>query len=102
MLMPIEFLRPALDIPYCHHERWDGGGYPRGLRGDEIPLPARLFAFADVWDALTSDRPYRAAMPVLEVANHIRANVGTHFDPRAAEIFFRVMELPEPAVTVAS
>ncbi len=100
MLMPIEFLRPALDIPYCHHERWDGGGYPRGLRGDEIPLPARLFALADVWDALTSDRPYRAAMPVPEVATHIRANVGTHFDPQAAEIFFNVMDLPEPAVTI--
>jgi HD-GYP domain-containing protein (c-di-GMP phosphodiesterase class II) len=61
MLLPILYLRPALDIPYCHHERWDGTGYPRGLKGEEIPLTARIFAVVDVWDALTSDRPYRDA-----------------------------------------
>lgn len=96
MLMPIEFLRPAIDIPYCHHERWDGGGYPRGLAGEDIPLSARLFALADVWDALTSHRPYRAPMPISEVTAHIRANIGTHFDPQAAEVFFAVMGEPQP------
>jgi len=61
MLSRIDYLRPALEIPYCHHEKWDGSGYPRGLRGEEIPLPARIFAVVDVYDALTSDRPYRKA-----------------------------------------
>jgi response regulator RpfG family c-di-GMP phosphodiesterase len=61
LLAPIDFLRPALDIPYCHHEKWDGSGYPRGLTGEQIPLAARIFAIVDVFDALTSDRPYRAA-----------------------------------------
>jgi len=61
LLSPIQYLRPALDIPYCHHEKWDGTGYPRGLEGEQIPLVARLFAVLDVWDALTSDRPYRPA-----------------------------------------
>jgi HD-GYP domain-containing protein (c-di-GMP phosphodiesterase class II) len=59
MLTPIAYLRPALDIPYCHHEKWDGSGYPRGLKGEQIPLVARIFAIVDVWDALSSDRPYR-------------------------------------------
>ena len=63
MLSPITYLRPALDIPFCHHERWDGSGYPRGLKGEEIPLAARLFSIVDVWDALCSDRPYRKKMP---------------------------------------
>lgn len=97
MLLPIAFLRPAIDIPYCHHERWDGTGYPRGLRGEEIPLAARLFALADVWDALTSQRPYRAPMTLPEVEAHVRANIGTHFDPQAAEVFFSVMLAPSPA-----
>jgi len=61
MLAPIDYLKPALDIPYCHHEKWDGTGYPRGLKGKAIPLAARIFAVADVYDALTSDRPYRKA-----------------------------------------
>src|SRR4030095_309227 len=59
LLLPIEYLQPSLDIPYCHHEKWDGSGYPRGLKGEQIPLAARLFAVIDVWDALRSDRPYR-------------------------------------------
>ncbi len=89
-LVAIEYLRPALDIPYCHHERWDGTGYPRGLKGDEIPLAARLFALADVWDALTSDRPYRQAMDSEDVREHILNGSGHHFDPRAVEIFFSI------------
>jgi len=87
MLTPIEFLGPALDIPYCHHEKWDGTGYPRGLKGEEIPLPARLFALADVWDALRSDRPYRQGWPEGKIREHIRSLAGTHFDPKVVEVF---------------
>jgi PAS domain S-box-containing protein len=87
MLYPIAYLRPALDIPYCHHERWDGTGYPRGLRGEEIPRSARLFAVVDVWDALRSDRPYRAAWPEERVLGHIRGLSGSHFDPEACQLF---------------
>jgi putative two-component system response regulator len=86
-LAPIAFLRPALDIPYCHHERWDGAGYPRGLAGEEIPLAARIFAVVDVWDAMTNDRPYRAALPAAEALDHIRSQAGRHFDPRVVEAF---------------
>lgn len=89
MLSPINYLRPALDIPYCHHEKWDGTGYPRGLKGDEIPLAARIFAVIDVWDALRSARPYRAAWPEARVRQHIRDSVGTHFDPQVAEAFLK-------------
>jgi len=92
LLGPIEFLRPALDIPYAHHERWDGTGYPRGLKGEEIPLAARVFAIVDVYDALTSDRPYRRAWTREEALEHIRKGVGTHFDPRVAEAFFEMIE----------
>ena len=87
MLAPIAYLRPALDIPYCHHEKWDGTGYPRGLKGEEIPLAARIFAVVDVWDALCSERPYRAAWPTEKVLQHIRAESGKHFDPAAVEAF---------------
>ena len=103
MLAPIAFLRPALDIPYCHHERWDGTGYPRGLRGEEIPLAARLFAVVDVWDALRSDRPYRASWPEEKVLDHIRSLSGTHFDPHVVAVFLQMMTSsantshPEPA-----
>ncbi len=90
LLSPIEYLRPALDIPYCHHEKWDGSGYPRGLRGEQIPLAARLFAIVDVWDALRSDRPYRAAWPEARVREHIRALGGSHFDPQLVELFLRI------------
>jgi putative two-component system response regulator len=89
-LSPIEYLRPALDIPYCHHEKWDGSGYPRGLKGEEIPISARLFALADVWDALTSDRPYRTAMDSSAAKEYLRSQSGKHFEPRAVEIFFEV------------
>jgi putative two-component system response regulator len=83
----IDYLRPALDIPYCHHEKWDGSGYPRGLRGQEIPFAARLFAVVDVWDALTSDRPYRAAMSEAEAMDYIQSQAGKHFDPQVVELF---------------
>ncbi len=87
MLYPIEFLRPAIDIPYCHHEKWDGTGYPRGLKGEEIPFAARIFPVLDVWDALVSNRPYRKALPHDEVRRHIQADSGKHFDPRVVEAF---------------
>ena len=90
MLWPITYLRPALDIPYCHHEKWDGTGYPRGLKGEEIPLAARVFAVVDVWDALISDRPYRSAWPVERVREYIRGETGKQFDPRVVETFFRL------------
>jgi len=90
LLAPIDFLRPALDIPYCHHEKWDGSGYPRGLAGEGIPLAARLFAVVDVWDALRSDRPYRAGWPEEKVLDYLRAQSGSHFDPAAVEAFLRL------------
>ncbi len=92
MLSPIEFLRPALDIPYCHHEHWDGSGYPRGLKGEEIPLAARIFAVADNWDALTSDRPYRPAWSKAQAREYIRKNAGKFFDPQIVEIFLKLEE----------
>jgi len=92
MLSPIDYLRPALDIPYCHHEKWDGSGYPRGFKGEQIPLAARLFAVVDVWDALRSDRPYRRKWSKERVFEHIRSLSGIHFDPKAVELFRRVMD----------
>jgi HD-GYP domain-containing protein (c-di-GMP phosphodiesterase class II) len=89
MLSPIAYLRPALDIPYCHHEKWDGTGYPRGLKGEQIPLAARIFAVVDVYDALTSDRPYRKAWEETEALEYIRTQSGHHFDPEVVEIFLR-------------
>ena len=90
MLWPIEFLRPAIDIPHCHHERWDGSGYPRQLKHEQIPLSARLFAVADVWDALTNDRPYRKAWAESEAFEYIIANSGSHFDPQVVEKFLEL------------
>ena len=90
LLSPISYLRPALDIPYCHHEKWDGTGYPRGLKGEQIPLSARIFAVADVWDALKSDRPYRAGWPEEQVLEYLQQGDGTHFDPRALQVFMDV------------
>lgn len=87
MLSPIQFLHPALDIPHHHHERWDGTGYPDQLRQDEIPLPARLFAIIDVWDALNSDRPYRKAWAPEKAFDYIKAQSGKHFDPQLVQIF---------------
>ena len=91
MLSPIEYLRPALEIPYNHHEKWDGSGYPRGLKAEGIPTSARLFAIADVWDALTSDRPYRPAWSQEEARLYIREQSGKHFDPMVVELFFKVI-----------
>jgi putative nucleotidyltransferase with HDIG domain/PAS domain S-box-containing protein len=87
LLAPIAFLRQALDIPYCHHEKWDGTGYPRKLKGDVIPLSARIFAVVDVWDALRSDRPYRPGWPEAQVLDYIRDQAGKHFEPRVVEAF---------------
>ena len=90
LLAPIPFLYPALDIPFCHHERFDGTGYPRGLAGDEIPFLARLFAVVDVWDALSYDRIYRAAWPRHRVLSHLTELAGNHLDPRAVEHFLKL------------
>lgn len=91
MLLPIAYLRPALDIPYCHHERWDGTGYPRGLKGEQIPLAARIFAVVDVWDAMYSEnRTYREALPEEKAREHIRSLAGTHLDPAIVEIFLQM------------
>jgi len=95
LLSPIAYLKPALDIPYCHHEKWDGSGYPRGLKGEQIPLAARLFAIVDVWDALRSDRPYRQSWSKEKVIEHIKSLSGTHFDPKAVELFLDMMSADE-------
>jgi diguanylate cyclase (GGDEF)-like protein len=101
-LAPINFLRPALEIPHCHHERWDGSGYPRGLSGEEIPLSARIFAAADIWDALTSDRPYRKAWPRAEVLDHLRSMAGTHLDPNVVELLLRCLSEASPDALTAA
>ncbi len=95
LISPILYLRPALDIPYCHHEKWDGSGYPRGLKGDQIPLPARIFAVVDVWDALTSDRPYRSAWSHEKTLAHIREGSGSHFDPAVVSAFMKLIAVYE-------
>ncbi len=92
MISAIPFLHPAIDIPYCHHERWDGAGYPRGLSAEAIPLAARIFAVVDVWDALSSDRPYRKGWPANDVVQHIRALSGQHFDPVVVDAFLKLLE----------
>ena len=92
MLKPIAYLHPALDIPYCHHEKWDGSGYPRGLKGEEIPLAARIFSVVDVWDALRSDRPYRAAWSKETVLDYIHQRAGQQFDPQVVQVFLGFMD----------
>jgi HD-GYP domain-containing protein (c-di-GMP phosphodiesterase class II) len=92
LLSRLRFLDESLDIPYCHHEKWDGSGYPRGLSGTSIPLPARLFSVVDVWDALRSDRPYRAGWPEEKVLEHIVSLSGSHFDPEAASAFLELRQ----------
>jgi putative two-component system response regulator len=91
LLSPIDVLRPALEIPYSHHEKWDGTGYPRGLSGEEIPLSARVFAVVDVWDALHSDRSYRPAWSNSEVNDYLREQSGRHFDPAVIQTFFELL-----------
>ena len=92
MLSPIEYLRPALDIPFYHHERWDGSGYPHGLAGEKIPLAARLFAIVDVWDALRSDRPYRKQLPHDQVVAYLREKSNILFDPKLIDLFLKFVE----------
>ncbi len=92
MLAPVTFLRPALEIPRFHHEKWDGSGYPHGLKGEEIPLAARIFAVVDVWDALHSERSYREAWPEEKVRAYLREQSGQHFDPKIVELFFQVID----------
>lgn len=91
MLKDIHFLQPALTIPYCHHERWDGKGYPRGLKGEEIPIEARIFALVDVWDAITNDRVYRGAMRKEDAIKTIQDGSGSHFDPKLTKLFINVV-----------
>jgi PAS domain S-box-containing protein/putative nucleotidyltransferase with HDIG domain len=92
LLSPISFLEKALEIPYCHHERWDGGGYPRGLKGEEIPLTARIFSVVDVWDALRSNRPYSKAWPEEKVIRYLKEQSGKHFDPQCVSLFLGLVE----------
>ena len=91
LLSNIPFLRPALDIPCHHHEKWDGSGYPRGLSGDRIPLAARIFTVVDVWDALSSDRPYRKKWAKRKIVEYIRTEAGTHFDPEIVKLFLKMI-----------
>jgi putative nucleotidyltransferase with HDIG domain len=94
LLDKIEYLHPAIDIPYCHHEKWDGSGYPRNLRGEEIPFAARIFAIVDVWDALTSRRRYREPLPPEKVREIIRSDSGKHFDPLVVDAFLEMEDIP--------
>jgi putative nucleotidyltransferase with HDIG domain len=96
MLGPISFLRAALDIPYCHHEKWDGSGYPRGLREEQIPLAARIFSVVDVWDALGNDRLYRQAWPQERVRAYLRDHSGAHFDPAVVDAFEALLDAEPP------
>jgi len=91
LLAPIPYLRPALDIPYCHHEHWDGSGYPRGLKGEQIPLAARIFSIVDIWDALLSDRPYRKAWPKDKVIEYLKDVSGKILDPRIVVDFLHMI-----------
>ncbi len=95
LLSPIAYLRSALDIPYCHHERWDGTGYPRGLKGEQIPLAARIFSLADTWDALNSERRYHAAWSEDQVREHIHSLAGTQFDPKVVDVFLKMEQQTE-------
>jgi HD-GYP domain-containing protein (c-di-GMP phosphodiesterase class II) len=92
LLSPVAYLHGALDIPYYHHEKWNGTGYPQGLSGEQIPLGARIFAIVDVWDALTSDRPYRNAWTKPEALEHIHSQSGVHFDPLVVERFLELQK----------
>jgi len=99
-LSRIPFLKNCIEIPYGHHEKWDGTGYPRALAGTEIPLAARMFAVVDVWDALRSDRPYRQGWPHERVMEHISSLSGTHFDPDVVEAFLAIADR-QPAANAA-
>ena len=90
LLSPISQLRQAIDIPYCHHEKWDGTGYPRQLKGAQIPLAARIFSIVDVWDALCSERPHRAAWTREEAREYVCDHLGKDFDPEAGDVFLNL------------
>ena len=92
MLSPIQYLKLALDIPYCHHEHWDGTGYPRGLKGEQIPFTARIFAITDVYDTLTSDRPYRPRWTEADAVAYIRQHAGSFFDSQIVDVFLQMVE----------
>lgn len=94
LMLSVESLRPAIDIPFSHHERWDGKGYPQGLAGNAIPLSARIFAIIDVWDALRADRPYHRARSIDEARSIIEASAGSHFDPDLTELFLTLIDEP--------
>ena len=96
MLKEISYLSGAVMIPYCHHEKWDGTGYPRGLKGSEIPLEARIFSVVDVWDAMRSDRSYRKAIPEKQVIEYLRCEKGRSFDPEVINAFFKMMHFKNP------
>jgi HD-GYP domain-containing protein (c-di-GMP phosphodiesterase class II) len=98
LLSPVGYLAPALKIPHWHHEKWDGSGYPDGLQGEQIPFPARLFALADVYDALISNRPYRSAWPKQDAIDYIGSQSGIHFDPKLVPEFLRLVN--EPAFNI--
>ncbi len=91
MLSPIPYLRQALDIPFYHHEKWDGTGYPHGLKGEQIPLSARLFSVVDVFDAITSDRPYRPAWSMEKALDYILDQSGKYFDPNVVVEFMKIV-----------
>lgn len=101
LLSKIPYLQPAIEIPYCHHEKWDGTGYPRGLKGEEIPLEARIFSVIDVWDAMRSHRSYRNAIPENQVIEYLYTESGRSFDPEVIKAFFEMMKftMPEPAMS---
>jgi len=92
MISKIPYLQPALDIPYCHHEHWDGNGYPRGLQGEEIPLAARVFSVIDVWDALSHDRPYRPSWPQMAVLEYLKNQAGKKFDSQVVDAFIKLLQ----------
>jgi PAS domain S-box-containing protein len=91
LLSSIDYLQESLTIPYSHHERWDGTGYPEGLKGEEIPIEARMFAVIDVWDALGNPRPYRAAWPRQDTVDYIQDNSGRYFDPAVVQAFMSIV-----------
>jgi putative nucleotidyltransferase with HDIG domain len=91
MLMSIAYLKDSLDVPYCHHEKWDGTGYPQGLAGENIPLVARIFAIIDVWDALITDRPYRKKWTKQKARQYIKEQSGRHFDPQVVDAFLKTI-----------
>jgi HD-GYP domain-containing protein (c-di-GMP phosphodiesterase class II) len=95
MLASVDYLKPALDIPFCHHEHWDGSGYPRGLKGEDIPLAARIFSVVDIWDALLSDRPYRPAWSREKTLAYIKSRSGEDLDPKVVKAFLKIISEPK-------